>query len=660
MSSATESAVQTRSRRRQARRSSCSARVIVGADEDVLQYLQSDDDSFFGAPEISTDSSSSEDESFLQPAAKVPRVADSWSDSSSSSSETGSEASEENFVSDDSDESDDEPANEKTMVDMEEDLSAGCGCKEHNHFTALPTQTLVTTERQMREVQGRDKDTLLLGILTASQNEDAVKHHGRAATASAARTRTTFDYTIKGQSVCKKVFCRVYRVGATRLRRIQKLVRSGVCVPAPHGNVGHTPWNVYTEETRQRAVEFLKNFASINGLPMPAAPRGRAQTAPTYLPSSCTKHGIWTEYSNAAEAGVEAVGHKTFMRLWKKHLPNIQIMNPRFDVCAKCEDLRDKMKHASSEFLKLKISSDLRSHVELAQQERGFYTTCIDTAKNDPASFTHLTFDFAENFAIPHHARQPGPVYFKVLFRVNNFGIVDEAGEGQVHHLYHEGQTIAADNGKSHGPNCVVSMLHRYLEKTPHAKVLHAHCDNCTGQNKNKTVLAYLCWRILVGLEDDIKLSFMIVGHTRCTVDGGFGVVKKKFRSSDTDTAAQLTQMINASGHRNKAVLFDWEWLQWDEFLQTFFKKVQGITSYQHFHLSKAFPGQVKMKKAFNSEEVVTLQLVKDPQKEFDHSILPAVLPAAGLTEARRKYLRDSVRPFCRLENRDSFDAMLE
>ena len=107
-------------------------------------------------------------------------------------------------------------------------------------------------------------------------------------------------------------------------------------------------------------------------------------------------------------------------------------------------------------------------------------------------------------------------------------------------------------------------------------------------------------------------------------------------------------------------MLFDWEWLQWDDFLQTFFKKVQGITSYQHFHLSKAFPGQVKMKKAFNSEEVVTLQLVKDPQKEFDRSILPPVLLAAGLTEARRKYLRDSVRPFCRLENRDSFDAVLE
>ena len=35
-------------------------------------------------------------------------------------------------------------------------------------------------------------------------------------------------------------------------------------------------------------------------------------------------------------------------------------------------------------------------------------------------------------------------------------------------------------------------------------------------------------------------------------------------------------------------------------------------------------------------------------------------LPAAGLNEARRKYLRDSIWPFSRLGNQDSFDAMLE
>ena len=53
------------------------ARVIVGVDDNVLQYLPSDDDNFFGTPAISSDRSSSEDESSLQLSTKVPRVDDS-------------------------------------------------------------------------------------------------------------------------------------------------------------------------------------------------------------------------------------------------------------------------------------------------------------------------------------------------------------------------------------------------------------------------------------------------------------------------------------------------------------------------------------------------------------------------------------------------------
>ena len=57
-------------------------------------------------------------------------------------------------------------------------------------------------------------------------------HAVHQAAASAARTRTSFEYTIKNQPVCKAVFCRVYRMSATRLKRIQKLLRSGVCAHA--------------------------------------------------------------------------------------------------------------------------------------------------------------------------------------------------------------------------------------------------------------------------------------------------------------------------------------------------------------------------------------------------------------------------------------------
>ena len=110
-------------------------------------------------------------------------------------------------------------------MNMDQDASDGstCRCKGHNHFTVRAAQTLVIADHQMRKTRGRDKDKLLLGMLTASHNEAAV---------SDAHTCIPFENTIKYQPVCKPVFCRLYPVGATRLKRIQKLLRSGVCAHA--------------------------------------------------------------------------------------------------------------------------------------------------------------------------------------------------------------------------------------------------------------------------------------------------------------------------------------------------------------------------------------------------------------------------------------------
>ena len=204
---------------------SCDARAIVGVDDNVPQKLPSDDDNFFGTPPISSHRSSRQDESSLQPATKVPRVADRWSDSNSSSSESSSYCTEVIDFSGDGGDSEEEPANEKMTVNMDQDESNGCTCrcKDHDHFIVRAAHTLVKVERQMRETRGRDKDNLLL--------ERGGCHAPRQA-AGGARTRTPFEYSIKDQPVCKSVFCRVYRVSATRLKRIQKLLRSGVCAHA--------------------------------------------------------------------------------------------------------------------------------------------------------------------------------------------------------------------------------------------------------------------------------------------------------------------------------------------------------------------------------------------------------------------------------------------
>ena len=56
--------------------------------------------------------------------------------------------------------------------------------------------------------------------------------------------------------------------------------------------------------------------------------------------------------------------------------------------------------------------------------------------------------------------------------------------------------------------------------------------------------------------------------------------------------------------------------------------------------------------------EVCTLTISKTSESPSPDNI-PAVLESAGLTEARRKYLIDKVKPFCRPENQAAFIADL-
>ena len=101
------------------------------------------------------------------------------------------------------------------------------------------------------------------------------------------------------------------------------------------------------------------------------------------------------------------------------------------------------------------------------------------------------------------------------------------------------------------------SLLHHYLEHYGMHEEMKLHADNCAGQNKNKTMLAYLLRQTLTGRHGKILLSFMIAGHTSCQVDACFGLFKKLYRRSDTDTVAHLADVIERPASVNGAHIFD-------------------------------------------------------------------------------------------------------
>ncbi|WAR02814.1 hypothetical protein MAR_009372 [Mya arenaria] len=201
-------------------------------------------------------------------------------------------------------------------------------------------------------------------------------------------------------------------------------------------------------------------------------------------------------------------------------------------------------------------------------------------------------------------------------------------------------------------------MLHDCLQQQGFGEsrcVIHA--DNCGGQNKNRYVLAYLSWRIQMGLHEEILLLMQIPGRTRCLVDSGFANIKKLFRRCDVDSLAQLAEVVDKSSKSNVPVPYkktdgseNWAF-DWKSYLQLDFLPVRGIQKYHSFRFCKADSSTVYVKRT-SGEPEARVQLMKRA------AVLPQGMPntvtLAGLTAERRRYLRMHVRQYVRPACSDS------
>ena len=379
------------------------------------------------------------------------------------------------------------------------------------------------------------------------------------------------------------------------LQKVQSHMEAGCIVTPPHGRSGARSWNVHSDDENQSATQFIQNYADVHGLP------------------------------NQLQ-------------------------------------FQSQISRAVTEEDRLTITESLKTHVTTAMDARDHYRACIARAKvaeaeaqgrqGNTLTYLHMTFDFAQQATIPHHARQVGPLYLRVPRRVQLFEIASEGIPKQTNYLIDEHQTIGKDGSKSHGPNAVISMLHFHLERTvKKAKILGLHADNCCGQNK-KSVLGYLSWRTMVGLNEHIELDFMRVGHTRCFVDAGFGLAKQKYRKGDIDTVAHLADAVNSSAAFNEAQTFSWDWRAWDSYLKESFKPVKNITGCQRFCFSAAKPGEVEMS-CSNKFPDRTINILKVPGTSFTMADLPPVLEPEGLSRDRAAYLFKEIRQFCHEESRN-------
>ncbi|XP_056002594.1 uncharacterized protein LOC130049247 isoform X2 [Ostrea edulis] len=552
--------------------------------------------------------------------------------------------------------------NNNLDLTIREKIIKGCSCRM-DCISNISFEEISHHIYSMRELSKEEKDMYIMGKLKS-------KSYGGGSSRRDAK-RQRYEYNFDDREVCTDVFLFLHDIGEKHFKNLVKHMKTHGIKPRTHGNIGKKPHNALSFEEIKFVVQFINRYSEDNGLPMPAAPRGRDSEPPIFLPCSTPKNEIHQLYVEAChEVQIRAVKLSSFYSIWSACLPNIQIANPRSDVCNTCERHREHILNARSENEKLTAARNFTDHIEKAEREHHLYIQCIKEAREEHQSIqlpeppvrpcstdflkTHYTFDFAQCVSVPHHFRQVGPLFFETPRKIQIFGICMEGAGSQRNYLIDEDQTIGRDGKNAHGPNTVISILHHHFQNySMGEKCAVLHCDNCPGQNKNRYVIGYLLWRVMIGLHRAIELHMQIPGHTKCQVDAGFAQIKKKYRRSDCDTLQHVADVVSKSSKSNEAVIIEdgnVKYYEWKEYIKTTFQPLKGIRKFHYFTFSALLPGVVLCSVDVDGDKVPVILSNHD---QISVNLPPEIMPG-GLSRERQEYLYKHIRPHVRECFRDT------
>jgi hypothetical protein len=95
--------------------------------------------------------------------------------------------------------------------------------------------------------------------------------------------------------------------------------------------------------------------------------------------------------------------------------------------------------------------------------------------------------------------------------------------------VYHEG---VGKKGANNVASLIVKTLQQLnlLREDSAGGELNIIFDNCSGQNKNNTVLRLAGWLNAMKYFDTVNFIFLVVGHTKNAADRLFNLLKSEYR----------------------------------------------------------------------------------------------------------------------------------
>ena len=125
----------------------------------------------------------------------------------------------------------------------------------------------------MRALDKGEKDMFLMGKLCSFQM------------APGGVKKKRYSYVVGEIAVCQKAYLLYHDLGEKQLCNLSAHVKEHGITPRRHGNTGRSPAHAIKYEDTRRLIQFLRNYATENGMPLAAAPGGSTGSPPILLPA---------------------------------------------------------------------------------------------------------------------------------------------------------------------------------------------------------------------------------------------------------------------------------------------------------------------------------------------------------------------------------------
>ena len=136
-------------------------------------------------------------------------------------------------------------------------LAKGCGCKklcDGPCSRALTPEDVSNYRLAITELESSEVDLTILAQLHSGMNAGELLTNTRGTARPSVCQRVTFQYSFKGQPICREMFLFLHQISITRLYNIVKHLFTNGIVPRTHGNKGRMAMSEYAQITCPKPI----------------------------------------------------------------------------------------------------------------------------------------------------------------------------------------------------------------------------------------------------------------------------------------------------------------------------------------------------------------------------------------------------------------------